>query len=82
MGVAVTTLGGHFRNKGLWCQRCQPPLVTQTTIPQKIRLNERHIFVEATPFQKRLAKILFVRKIFKTNCGRLAVKLFKRAQEN
>ena len=35
----ITTLSGHFRDKGLWRQRRQSfPLVNQTTSSQKMRL--------------------------------------------
>ena len=43
-----------------------PPLVAQTTISQKIRLNEKHVLSEATPLQKRPCKKLFAIKVKKS----------------
>ena len=42
-----------------------PPRFNQTTIPQKICLNEKHVFVEAIPLQKRPCKKLFTVKVEK-----------------
>ena len=46
-----------------------PPGVNQTTIPQKIRLDEKHVLSEATPLQKCPCKKLFAVKKLQKNRG-------------